>query len=278
VATTLPSGQRISHRFDVAGRRASVELGGITQHLLPFNGLQLIAQQNANGQLTQRYVYAAHSHAPDLLWRQGLWYRVIKDVRGSVRLVVSIDDGTVAQRLDYDEFGRVTADSSPGFQPFGFAGGLYDHRSGLVLFGYRVYDPFTGRFLTRDPLWHGGGHSNLYLYVANEPVNFFDPDGLWAFPVIPALYFAAGVYLAAGYDVSTSPSASNTTGGMNIAGKIWAAPNTVVGLIYGFVITTDRTPNWEFKENAIVVYNHPFQSAAGASITLGNAICYHEEK
>jgi hypothetical protein len=33
----------------------------------------------------------------------------------------------------HDARGRVTADSSPGFQPFGFAGGLYDHRSGLVL-------------------------------------------------------------------------------------------------------------------------------------------------
>jgi hypothetical protein len=25
-----------------------------------------------------------------------------------------------------DEFGNVLADSNPGFQPFGFAGGLYD--------------------------------------------------------------------------------------------------------------------------------------------------------
>ena len=28
--------------------------------------------------------------------------------------------------MDYDEFGNVIYDSNPGFQPFGFAGGLYD--------------------------------------------------------------------------------------------------------------------------------------------------------
>jgi len=32
----------------------------------------------------------------------------------------------VAQRLDYDEFGVVLMDTNPGFQPFGFAGGIYD--------------------------------------------------------------------------------------------------------------------------------------------------------
>jgi len=40
------------------------------------------------------------------------------------RLVVNTSDGTVAQRTDYDEFGVVLVDTSPGFQPFGFAGGL----------------------------------------------------------------------------------------------------------------------------------------------------------
>jgi hypothetical protein len=29
------------------------------------------------------------------------------------------------QELRYDAFGRVVLDTNPGFQPFGFAGGLY---------------------------------------------------------------------------------------------------------------------------------------------------------
>ena len=46
----------------------------------------------------------------------------------------------VAQRLDYDEFGTVLSDMNPGFQPFGFAGGIYDSATKLTRFGERDYD------------------------------------------------------------------------------------------------------------------------------------------
>lgn len=87
------------------------------------------------------------------------------------------------QQMDYDEFGRVTADSSPGFQPFGFAGGLYDTASKLVHFGARDYDAETGRWLSKDPILFGGGDTNLYGYVMNDPVNLIDPLGLWGIQI-----------------------------------------------------------------------------------------------
>jgi hypothetical protein len=37
------------------------------------------------------------------------------------------ETGSIAQRVDYDAFGNVILDTNPGFQPFGFAGGLYVH-------------------------------------------------------------------------------------------------------------------------------------------------------
>jgi YD repeat-containing protein len=64
-------------------------------------------------------------------------YRIIADHLGSVRLVVDATSGAIAQRIDYDEFGRVTQDTNPGFQPFGYAGGLYDPDTQLVHFGAR---------------------------------------------------------------------------------------------------------------------------------------------
>jgi len=59
-----------------------------------------------------------------LLVEGGTTYQILSDHLGLVRLVVNASSGVVRQRLDYDEFGNVTSDSNPGFQPLGFAGGL----------------------------------------------------------------------------------------------------------------------------------------------------------
>ena len=97
---------------------------------------------------------------------------------GSVRLVVNAQTGVIVQRMDYDEWGRVIQDTNPGFQPFGFAGGMYDADTGLVRFGARDYDPETGRWTARDPILFKSGQENLYVYCRNDPVNFVDPAGL----------------------------------------------------------------------------------------------------
>jgi len=68
--------------------------------------------------------------------------------------------------------------SSRSKQPFGFAGGLYDQDTGLVHFGARDYDPFTGRWTAKDPILFKGGETSLYGYTGDDPVNFIDPTGL----------------------------------------------------------------------------------------------------
>jgi RHS repeat-associated protein len=79
--------------------------------------------------------------------------------------------------IDYDEFGIVLSDTAPGFQPFGFAGGLYDPDTGLVRFGARDYDAVTGRWTAKDPIRFAGGDTNLYMYARNDPMNARDPRG-----------------------------------------------------------------------------------------------------
>jgi RHS repeat-associated protein len=80
--------------------------------------------------------------------------------------------------MDYDEFGNVLVDTNPGFQPLGFAGGLYDTETKLVRFGARDYDAEVGRWTAKDPVLFVGGQVNIYIYVANNPINLFDPSGL----------------------------------------------------------------------------------------------------
>jgi RHS repeat-associated protein len=80
--------------------------------------------------------------------------------------------------MDYDAFGNVIEDSNPGFQPFGFAGGIYDLDTKLTRFGARDYDAEIGRWTAKDPIDFDGGDTNLYGYVVNDPLNLLDLNGL----------------------------------------------------------------------------------------------------
>ena len=62
------------------------------------------------------------------------------------------------------------------FQPFGFAGGIYDKDTGLVRFGARDYDPSAGRWTQKDASQFGGG-TNFYAYAFNDPINWIDLTG-----------------------------------------------------------------------------------------------------
>ena len=94
-----------------------------------------------------------------------------------VRVVYDLATGNEEQRMDYDVWGNVVNDTNPNFQPFGFAGGLYDQQTKLTRFGARDYDAETGRWTAKDPILFNGGDTNLYGYVANDPVNWIDPEG-----------------------------------------------------------------------------------------------------
>jgi RHS repeat-associated protein len=94
-----------------------------------------------------------------------------------VRAVVDVLTGAVVQEMEYDEFGVVLSDTNPGFQPFGFAGGLYDADTGLVRFGARDYDAEVGRWAGKDPIRVRPTEANRYVYARNDPASRIDPKG-----------------------------------------------------------------------------------------------------
>ena len=172
------TGQRIDYLIDGNNRRVGKKLNGsLIKGYVYGKGLDLLAEVDGQGSTVARFVYGSRANVPDYMIRDGVKYRIAADEIGSVRLVINATTGEVVQRMDYDEFGVVLRDTNPGFQPFGFAGGLYDKDTGLVRFGARDYDPETGRWLSKDPILFGGLQANLYAYNFNDPVNFIDPKG-----------------------------------------------------------------------------------------------------
>jgi RHS repeat-associated protein len=181
----------LTYRLDAEGRRIATERTASgssqpTEYFIYGDALHPIARLDAERRLSQLYVYREGHHSPTAMIAYNhsgtgparTEFSFVNDPRGSVRLVVRLDDGEVVRRVDYGPFGEVILDTSPGFQPFGYAGGIYDADTGLVRFGARDYDPETGRWMTRDPIGFAGGDTNLYAYVGGDPVNLVDPTGL----------------------------------------------------------------------------------------------------
>ena len=93
--------------------------------------------------------------------------------------VLSSSPNELLTHIDYDSFGNVLSDAAPRLQlPIGFAGGLVDHDTGLVRFGYRDYNPTCGRFTCPDPMGDTGGDHDLYDYCVDDPVSMVDTNGL----------------------------------------------------------------------------------------------------
>jgi RHS repeat-associated protein len=178
IAAALPNGTKLAYIIDGANRRMGKKVNGVLQTGFLFDGSRIVAQLNGSNQLVSQFVYATGSTSPDYMLSGGVTYRIFSDQLGSPVLVVNTSTGAIAEQITYDEFGNVLSDASPGFQPFGFAGGLYDQDTKLVRFGARDYNPSSGRWTSKDPILFNGGDTNLYGYVLDDPVNGIDPLGL----------------------------------------------------------------------------------------------------
>jgi RHS repeat-associated protein len=175
----LPDGRQIDYVIDGFNRRIGKKINGtLVRGWLYRNGLTPVAELDGAGAVRAQFVFGDNKGSPAYMISGGTNYVFVTDDLGTPRLIVNADTGAIADQIDVDEFGRTVSESSPGFQPFGFVGGIYDSDTGLIRFGARDYDPFAGRWTTKDPILFRGGQSNLYVYAHNDPINGRDLKGL----------------------------------------------------------------------------------------------------
>ena len=118
---------------------------------------------------TQRY---GSDHTDYLLYH--------KDIQGSTTSLVK-EDGSADATYRYTDFGETTINGdNKAENEVCYTGGIYDQSTGLYYLNARYYNPEDGGFLTEDT-YRGETNEpetqNLYVYCADNPVNYVDPSG-----------------------------------------------------------------------------------------------------
>jgi RHS repeat-associated protein len=120
------------------------------------------------------------------------------DGNHNVATLVNATNGAVAAQYEYDAFlGILRATGPLAFvNPFVGSTKFCDWETGFLYYGYRYYDPDTGRWPNRDPVDELGhrvllneeklkkvrpDRGNLYGFVRNNPANRIDADGRYDF-------------------------------------------------------------------------------------------------
>jgi len=162
--------------------------------LLYADGMEIDTPTNGSGTNTIKTYWPAGlgletstGGAPTYTWTHG-------DNLDSVVAITDVN-GNLVQQMAYDAWGArrdLQGDAGVVSAASGYLNGqaLIDNKGftrqeeldqlGLVHLNGRVYDPFTGRFMSGDPDVADPYHSqsyNRYTYVWNNPTNLTDPTG-----------------------------------------------------------------------------------------------------
>jgi RHS repeat-associated protein len=86
--------------------------------------------------------------------------------------------GNLVELSQYEAFGETQGSA---LTRYGYTGREREAATMLMYYRARFYNSQTGRFISEDPIGFAGG-PNLYSYVRNNPIAYFDPLGLSTCP------------------------------------------------------------------------------------------------
>ena len=169
------------YRYDAQGRRllAWSPVGGGIWTQYGIDGQQVYLESERTGNKEEN-IFLAGSIVATRVWNPATSYSAKfhhTDALGSP-VAVTNQAGVVIERNDYEPYGAMIG--KPNYQGIGYTGHVQDGATGLTYMQQRYYDPTVGRFLSVDPVNADsitGALFNRYMYAANNPYRFFDPDG-----------------------------------------------------------------------------------------------------
>ncbi len=106
----------------------------------------------------------------------------VYDGNGNVMALVNAADGTLAANYDFGPFGELIRATGPmaKVNPFREGTKFYDEETDMAYYGYRFYNPSTGRWLSRDPIDEASFRQSYLKTVSTDERNWLEvqmPDG-----------------------------------------------------------------------------------------------------
>ncbi|MBK8702551.1 MAG: RHS repeat-associated core domain-containing protein [Saprospiraceae bacterium] len=154
-------------------RRQATRNGQTRKFVLDILGTSnILAETDANGQITDYYVYGLGLIARVKPNNTTHYYHF--DFRGST-VAMTNASANITHAYQYDPFGKIMQQTEADDNRFTFVGkyGVMEEESNLYFMRARYYDPNLGRFLSEDPVWN----TNLFAYSDGNPVMNIDFDG-----------------------------------------------------------------------------------------------------
>jgi RHS repeat-associated protein len=189
--------------------------------------------------------------------------------------------GAVVKTFSYDSYGSILDQTGTLVNAYSYTGREFDAESGLYYYRARYYDPTIGRFIQEDPVGFEGG-LNFYAYVANNPVNYVDPQGKWIHILIGAATSVATGFIIAKLtgscyswkdalvDAGTGALGAGLLSKLNKLNRIRQLRNVAKSKGLTNLGRTGYTETWQNAANTIERLNIKFGAAKNAGLQPGS--------
>jgi RHS repeat-associated protein len=204
----------VSNSYDYLSRRVAKTVNGSARQFI-YDGWAMV--QESAGAQTNSYVYGLDLSGSiqgagmigGLLSASlnGTHAFYFYDANGNVSDLTATNGASLAH-YEWDPYGNATASTGSlvAANPFRFSTKYADDETVMYYYGYRYYSPELGRWLSRDPIGERGGTLtpnrdefsvgdliallwslrassagiSIYGFVENDPMNRYDPSGLFS--------------------------------------------------------------------------------------------------